>query len=198
MRRLITLPLLTAATVLASLLVTAAPAAAHGYISTPQSRQAYCAANKIESCGEVIWEPWSVEALKGSTKCSGGSRFRELDDETRDWPATRVGGAVQFTWSIPVPHSTRDWEYLIGGTRVAHFVDKGRVPGAKVTHTVDLSGHSGRVKLLARWNIADTDMAFYNCVDLEVGGAPEPRSANAAEAALARAAALAGPAHHHH
>ena len=33
-----------------------------------------------------------------------------------------------------------------------------------------MGGFSGRQTLLARWNIADTAMAFYSCVDLQIGG----------------------------
>lgn len=43
-------------------------------------------------------------------------------------------------------------------------------PGETVTHQIDLSGFSGRQKLLAVWNIGDTRNAFYSCVDLEIGG----------------------------
>ena len=50
------------------------------------------------------------------------------------------------------------------------FNDNGRQPGATVSHNVNLGGRTGRQTVLARWNIADTPMAFYACVDLQVGG----------------------------
>ena len=45
-------------------------------------------------------------------------------------------------------------------------------------HTVNFAGYSGRQKVLAIWNIADTSNAFYACVDLRFGGGggnPPPR-----------------------
>src|SRR5690606_16672680 len=38
------------------------------------------------------------------------------------------------------------------------------------THKVDLSKFPGRRTVLAIWNIGDTPNAFYNCIDLNIGG----------------------------
>lgn len=163
--------LATAAAAVASTLVIASPAQAHGYVSSPPSRQAMCAQGRVQNCGEIIYEPQSVEGPKGLRSCSGGNaRFAQLDDESKGWPATSVGGTVTFSWVLTARHSTRDWEYWIGGTRVGYFNDGGAQPPANVSHNVNLGGFSGRVKLLAIWNIADTPMAFYACVDLQIGG----------------------------
>src|SRR3954454_12283369 len=100
MRRTITLPLATLATVVASLAVMA-PAQAHGYISAPPSRQALCAAGTVTGCGAIQFEPQSVEAPKGSKKCSGGNTsFSVLDDNSRNWPATTVGRSTTFNWTL--------------------------------------------------------------------------------------------------
>lgn len=177
MRRKITVALVGFGALVSSLLVST-PAAAHGYISSPPSRQAMCAMGRVSDCGPIIWEPQSVEAPKGSHLCSGGNdRFLQLDDPTKNWPATSVGHSVTFTWTITAHHATRDWEYFVGDTRVGYFDANGSVPGDTVTQTVDLSGYSGRILLLARWNIADTANAFYSCVDLQIGsggGQPSP------------------------
>ena len=178
MRRKITLALVGVGALVGSLLV-ATPAAAHGYITSPPSRQAMCAMGRVSDCGPIIWEPQSVEAPKGSHQCSGGnSRFHQLDDATKDWPVTQVGHSVTFTWKILAHHATRDWEYFVGNTRVGYFDGNGEIPGDRVTHTVDLSGYTGRILVLARWNIADTANAFYACMDLQVGsgggGNPSP------------------------
>lgn len=147
----------------------AGPASAHGYISDPMSRQAQCAAGIVQ-CGQIQWEPQSVEGPKGLTSCSGGnSRFAELDDDSLGWVPTQVGSQVDFTWSLTVNHRTSTWQYFIGGTKVAEFDDGGAQPPDIVTHNVDLSGFSGDQKLLAVWNIADTANAFYACVDLSIG-----------------------------
>ena len=178
MRKAFALVPLVLASVITSLLVTASPAAAHGYISAPPSRQAMCAQGRVANCGEIVYEPQSVEGPKGLTSCSGGnSRFAQLDDPNKGWPTTAVGDNVTFNWVLTARHSTSTWEYFVGGTRIAVFDDGGRQPGATVSHAVSLGGRTGRILVLARWNIADTGNAFYSCVDLQVGtggGNPTP------------------------
>ncbi|MFI7603052.1 lytic polysaccharide monooxygenase [Actinoplanes sp. NPDC049681] len=171
MRRRITLPLLSAATLGASFFVAVAPASAHGYISSPPSRQANCASGAVANCGDIIYEPQSVEAPKGSMQCNGGgSRFAVLNDNSKNWPAASVGQTVTFNWVLTARHATSTWEYFIGNTRLAVFNDGGAQPGATKSHTVSMGGFTGRQTLLARWNIADTANAFYSCVDLNIGG----------------------------
>lgn len=160
-----------AATPLIFTLLPAGTANAHGYVSSPPSRQAQCAAGTV-SCGSIQWEPQSVEGPKGLTSCSGGNgRFSELDDDSKDWQVTPVGNSVDFTWTITANHSTSTWEYFAGGERVAVFNDYGAQPPSSLTHTVDLSSVSGEQKLLAVWNVADTGNAFYACIDVNVGAA---------------------------
>ncbi|MBW4717120.1 lytic polysaccharide monooxygenase [Saccharothrix obliqua] len=155
--------------------VSAAPASAHGYITSPPSRQAMCFEGRVSDCGDIIYEPGSVEGPKGQQNCHGGDgRWAPLNDDRKAWPATRVGDSVAFSWAILANHSTSTWQYFIGGTKVAEFDDHGRQPGTTVRHNVGLGGRTGRIKLLAVWNIADTAMAFYNCVDLQVGSGPAP------------------------
>ncbi|MFI0794411.1 lytic polysaccharide monooxygenase [Micromonospora rubida] len=170
MRRTIVLPLASAGAVVASLAV-AVPAEAHGYISGPPSRQALCAQNRVPDCGQIKYEPQSVEGPKGLRSCHAGiSQFAVLNDDARGWPATSVGSSVTFTWTNTARHATSNWEYWIGGTRVGLVNGGGQQPGATVSHTVNLGGFSGRQKLLAIWNISDTANAFYSCVDLQIGG----------------------------
>ncbi len=169
MRKRIVLPVLSIFTVLASGLV-ATPASAHGYISNPPSRQAMCAQGRVANCGDIVWEPQSVEAPKGSMQCNGGgSRFAVLNDNSKNWPATSVGNNVTFNWVLTARHRTSTWEYFVGSTRIAVFNDNGAQPGATVAHNVSLGGRTGRFTVLARWNVYDTAMAFYACVDLQVG-----------------------------
>ncbi|MEU7913594.1 lytic polysaccharide monooxygenase [Microbispora bryophytorum] len=174
MRR--TLTFLAAAIIgIGATLFIAAPAQAHGYISSPASRQAMCAQGRVPACGDIVYEPQSVEGPKGLRSCSGGNaRFAQLDDESKPWPATSVGNTVTFTWSLTARHSTSTWEYYIGGTRIAVFDDHGAQPPATVSHSVSLGGRTGRQKVLAIWNVADTANAFYACVDLQVGGGGTP------------------------
>ncbi|QEU96018.1 lytic polysaccharide monooxygenase auxiliary activity family 9 protein [Streptomyces kanamyceticus] len=148
----------------------ASSASAHGYISNPPSRQAQCAAGTV-SCGEIKYEPQSVEGPKGLSSCSGGnSRFAELDDDSKGWAVTNVNSTTQFQWTLTARHSTSTWQYYAGGQKIAEFDDGGAQPGATVTHDVNFGGLSGKQKVLAVWNIADTANAFYACIDVNVGG----------------------------
>ncbi|MFJ6675483.1 lytic polysaccharide monooxygenase [Actinosynnema sp. NPDC091369] len=150
--------------------MSAGTASAHGYISSPPSRQAMCAQGRMSNCGPIVYEPQSVEGPKGQYNCHAGlSQFAQLNDDSRAWPTTSVGNNVTFNWTLTARHSTTTWQYFVGGTKIAEFNDGGRQPAATVTHNVSLGGRTGRIKLLAVWNIADTPMAFYSCVDLQVG-----------------------------
>ncbi|MFG2226230.1 lytic polysaccharide monooxygenase auxiliary activity family 9 protein [Streptomyces sp. NPDC048644] len=157
----------------APLLVVTMPvssASAHGYISSPPSRQAQCAEGTVD-CGPIKWEPQSVEGPKGLTSCSGGnSQFADLDDDSKGWKVTPVGSSTSFNWRLTARHATTTWQYFVGGNKIAEFNDNGATPGATVTHQVNFGGLSGKQKVLAVWNIADTANAFYACVDVNIGG----------------------------
>ncbi|MEE1740360.1 lytic polysaccharide monooxygenase auxiliary activity family 9 protein [Streptomyces sp. BE147] len=143
-------------------------ASAHGYISSPPSRQAQCAAGTV-SCGEIKYEPQSVEGPKGLTSCSGGnSRFAELNDDSKGWKVSPVSRSQSFQWTLTARHSTSTWQYYANGQKIAEFNDNGAQPGATVTHQVNFGSHTGRQKVLAVWNIADTANAFYACIDVNV------------------------------
>jgi chitin-binding protein len=177
----------TAATIapLAVVVLPAATASAHGYISNPPSRQAQCARGTV-SCGDIKWEPQSVEGPKGLRNCHGNvGRFAELSDDSKPWRATSVGRTVTFTWTFTARHATANFEYYLGNTRVASFAGNNQQPPPTLSHTVNLGNASGRQKLLAVWNIGDTSNAFYTCVDLQIGGeAPAaPAAAPVPEAA---------------
>ncbi|WP_016909472.1 lytic polysaccharide monooxygenase auxiliary activity family 9 protein [Streptomyces xiaopingdaonensis] len=153
-----------------ALTLPAGSASAHGYVDSPPSRQSQCAAGTVE-CGDIKYEPQSVEGPKGLTSCSGGnSRFSELDDDSRGWAVTDVGSSTTFNWTLTVQHATSTWEYYADGKKIAEFDDGGQTPGAQVSHDVDFGGLSGQHKILAVWNIADTSNAFYACVDVNIGG----------------------------
>ena len=167
-----------AGALLAPVLVVVLPAtsaSAHGYISAPPSRQANCAAGKVPNCGQIVYEPQSVEGPKGLRSCNAGlGQFAELADESKPWPAKSVGTTVTFNWVFTARHATSNYEYYIGGTRVANIPGNNQQPPATVQHTVNLAGYSGRGKVLAIWNISDTANAFYSCVDLQIGGGGTP------------------------
>jgi predicted carbohydrate-binding protein with CBM5 and CBM33 domain len=173
-RRAIAYPLAALGAVMSTLAV-ASPALAHGYVSAPPSRQALCAAGEVADCGPIQFEPQSVEGPKGLRSCDGGlSQFSVLSDESRNWPARAVGESVTFTWVMTARHRTSNWEYFIGGRKIATVDGRNQQPDAVITHDVDLSAFPGRQTVLAVWNIGDTANAFYSCVDLNVGGGGGP------------------------
>ncbi|MCT2590215.1 lytic polysaccharide monooxygenase [Streptomyces sp. N2-109] len=158
---------------IAPLIAVALPAntaSAHGYVNNPPSRQAQCADGSVP-CGPIKWEPQSVEGPKGLKSCSGGNEaFAELDDDSKGWRVTNVGSSQDFTWRLTARHSTSTWQYFVGGQKIAEVDDGGAQPGSTVTHNVDFGGLSGKQKVLAVWNIADTTNAFYACIDVNIGG----------------------------
>ena len=172
-RQLRTLAAVVLAIPLGVVLTPASPASAHGWITSPPSRQDMCATGRVTGCGGLAYEPQSVEAPKGSRLCSGGSRWRVLDDESKGWPATAVSSTVTFQWRLTAAHRTSTWDYYLDGALFKTFNQGNTQPPANISHT--LSGlPSGRHKLLAVWNVADTGNAFYNCVDLDINGSGGP------------------------
>jgi predicted carbohydrate-binding protein with CBM5 and CBM33 domain len=152
----------------APLIVVALPsgtAFAHGYVNSPPSRQAQCAARTI-SCGAIQYEPQSVEGPKGLQSCHANlSQFSELSNDNKGWRVTNTGRSVTFNWTFTARHRTRDYDYFVDGRKVATFSGNNQQPPATVQHTVNV-GSAGRHKVLAVWNIGDTAMAFYSCIDI--------------------------------
>jgi chitin-binding protein len=176
-------------------LAVAVPAYSHGWITTPPSRAALCAAGTVADCGDVQWEPQSVEGPKGfpslgpadGTLCAGGnSRFAQLDDPRGGaWPAAKVtaGQKLTFTWKFTARHSTTQFRYFLtragysastpltrGNLDLTPFLTvpyHGAQPPTTLSHTATLpSGRTGHQVVLAVWDIADTGNAFYQCLDV--------------------------------
>ena len=138
---------------------------AHGYVSSPASRQAQCAARTV-SCGAIQYEPQSVEGPKGLKSCHANlSQFSELSNDNKGWKVHQTGRSVTFKWTFTARHRTRDYDYFVDGRKVANFSGNNQQPPASVSHTVNV-GSAGRHKVLAVWNIGDTSNAFYACIDI--------------------------------
>ncbi|TDC22044.1 chitin-binding protein [Streptomyces sp. 8K308] len=179
-----------------SVIATGGTAEAHGYGTSPTSRQSFCAQGAVSGCGAIVWEPQSVEGPKGFPQagpadgqiCSGGNqRFAELDaPRGGGWPATRLTAGQQhtFSWRFTVSHRTTDFQYFITDddydpTRPLTRADldprpfltvpmNGAQPGATESHQGTLpAGKSGRHLIVAVWNVHDTGNAFYACSDVE-------------------------------
>jgi predicted carbohydrate-binding protein with CBM5 and CBM33 domain len=117
----------TAGLLIAAPLFLAAPAAAHGWVTDPPSRQDNCAKGATSfDCGSIKYEPQSVEAPKGSLQCSGGSGFDILDDESRPWPTKQVGSSVNIQWKLTAAHNTSTWEYFVDGQLHQVYEQNGR------------------------------------------------------------------------
>ncbi|KZM33526.1 GlcNAc-binding protein A precursor [Oerskovia enterophila] len=157
---------------IAAPIIVAPSASAHGWITSPPSRQDNCATGAVSfSCGGVQYEPQSVEAPKGSMQCSGGSGFTVLDDNSKAWPRKSVGSTVTFQWKLTAAHNTSTWEYFVDGKLHQTFSQGGAQPPSNISHTLT-NLPAGNHTVLARWNVSNTVNAFYNCVDISVGGDP--------------------------
>ncbi|MFE5240099.1 MULTISPECIES: lytic polysaccharide monooxygenase auxiliary activity family 9 protein [unclassified Streptomyces] len=171
-------------------------ASSHGYTDSPISRQKLCANGTVTNCGNIQWEPQSVEGPKGFPAagpadgkiCAGGnSQFAQLDDPRGGaWPATKVtaGQGYSFRWQFTARHSTTDFRYYITKngwdsskplTRAAlesqpfMTVPYGnQQPPATLTHQGTIpTQKTGKHIILAVWNVADTTNAFYSCSDVQ-------------------------------
>ncbi|MEV6024200.1 lytic polysaccharide monooxygenase [Streptomyces sp. NPDC052036] len=105
-------------------------ASAHGYTDQPLSRQKMCAANGgiVSGCGDIQWEPQSVEGPKGFPAAGPGdgqicsanhTNFGALDQPRTPsgtaWPTTKVTGGQSYTfrWQFTASHATTDFKYYV-------------------------------------------------------------------------------------
>ncbi len=81
---------------------------------------------------------------------------------------------MTFRWNLTAAHNTSTWEYFVDGVLFRTFDQGGAQPPSDISHT--LTGlPEGNHTILARWNVSNTPMAFYNCVDLTIGsGGTDP------------------------
>ncbi|MFB8239541.1 lytic polysaccharide monooxygenase [Kitasatospora purpeofusca] len=176
-------------------LAMAVPASSHGFINLPPSRSALCGSGVVKNCGDIQWEPQSVEGPKGfptrgpadGTICAGAdARWAPLDNPRNGaWPTTKVtaGGQQTFTWEIEARHSTTNFRYFLtkpgydptqkitrASLDLTPFLTvpyNGRQPAARTTHTGTLpTGRTGHHVVVAVWDVADTSNAFYSCTDV--------------------------------
>lgn len=174
--------------------VLAAPASGHGWTTAPPSRAALCADGVAQNCGEIQYEPQSVEGTKGfpgsgpadGRICSAGiDRFAALDQPRHgNWPATQVqsGQQVTFRWTLTAAHATTSFRYYITNGRydatrpltrsvleltpIKSVSYGGAAPPAEVSHNVTLPSRQGKHLILGVWTIANTGNAFYQCSDI--------------------------------
>ncbi|MBH5317617.1 lytic polysaccharide monooxygenase [Paenibacillus sp. GSMTC-2017] len=200
--------------------VFAQKAAAHGYISDPSSRAALCASGVNQNCGAIIYEPYSLEALKGFPAAgpvdgkiaSANGAFAPLDEQTSTrWSKVNISaGTNTFSWNIKVPHATASWKYYItkqnwnpnGPLTRAQFdltpfcsVSYSGTPGNTYSDTCNVPSRTGYQVILAVWEVSNTLNAFYNVIDVNFGGtvdntAPTAPSSVAASSITASSASI--------
>lgn len=197
-RRATTVPAVLAGLIIAVVMtvVGASPAFAHGYTNSPVSRAYHCNLGNVADCGQIQWEPHSVEGPKGFPAagpadgliCAGGNTgYAQLDDPRGGtWPTTSVspGQSFTFQWHLTAAHSTTSFEYFItrDGYDPAQPLSRGNLestpfltvpfsgqPPSDVSHSGTLPDKSGHHVILAVWTIADTANAFYQCSDVDFG-----------------------------
>ncbi|MFB0619703.1 lytic polysaccharide monooxygenase [Streptomyces sp. AGS-58] len=103
-------------------------ASGHGYTDLPISRQKLCQNGTVANCGQIQWEPQSVEGPKGfpaagpvdGQLCNAGQgQFSQLSAPTTPsgaaWPTTRVTGGQSYTfrWQFTAMHATTDFRYYV-------------------------------------------------------------------------------------
>ncbi|MGL4522080.1 MAG: lytic polysaccharide monooxygenase, partial [Bacilli bacterium] len=164
---------------------------AHGYIT--ESRAGLCKEKINKDCGNVQYEPQSIEAVGGFPEsgpadgkiASGGGLFPELDQQSPDrWVKKDIKtGANSFTWTLTAAHATDEWKYYITKpewnpskpiTRAdLELVDRydggGARPSSSVTHSITVpENRKGYHVIVGVWEIADTVNAFYQVIDVMV------------------------------
>ncbi|WP_225822825.1 lytic polysaccharide monooxygenase auxiliary activity family 9 protein [Streptomyces naphthomycinicus] len=103
-------------------------ASGHGYTDLPISRQKLCQNGTVTNCGQIQWEPQSVEGPKGFPAggpadgqiCNAGlGQFAQLSAPKAPsgaaWPTTKVTGGQSYTfrWQFTAMHATTDFKYYV-------------------------------------------------------------------------------------
>ncbi|WP_167630197.1 lytic polysaccharide monooxygenase [Listeria valentina] len=143
-----------------------------------------------KNVGAVQYEPQSVEALKntfitGKLASAGIARFSELDEQTATrWHKTDITtGTLTVNWHLTAQHRTTTWDYYMTKSnwdpnaplniqnfeKIATIDDGGSLPAKEVEQKINIpSDRKGYNVILAVWNIADTNNAFYQAIDVNV------------------------------
>lgn len=185
---------LIALIMVASMLFIPGKASAHGNVVN--SRAALCASGQNQNCGQIIYEPYSLEGPKGFPAggpqdgkiASANTWFTQLDQQSATrWTKVNISpGPYTFNWSIKVPHATTSWKYYITKqnwnpnapltrdsfdlTPFCSVNSGGSMPGGSYSNTCNIPSRTGYQVILAVWEIYDTNNAFYNVIDVNFGG----------------------------
>ncbi|WP_248960240.1 lytic polysaccharide monooxygenase [Sphaerisporangium perillae] len=198
----------TAAFTVALVLLPAQAVSAHGTMSNPPSRVYVCKDEGPESpksaaCKAAVaasgtqafydWNEVSLlevggrhrELIPDGKLCSAGrDKYRGLDLQRADWPATKVSpGSFKLTYHATAPHANSNFQFYI--TRAgwnptlplkwSDLVSIGTFnnqnPTTFTNWTVTLPQRTGRHILYSIWQrVVGSNEAFYTCSDVDFGG----------------------------
>ncbi|TYP79076.1 lytic polysaccharide monooxygenase [Paenibacillus methanolicus] len=171
-------------------------ASAHGYVDSPASRAIQCKNGLNANCGPIIYEPQSLEGLKGfpaagpadgKIASAGLAGFATLDQQsaTRWNKASMSSGPNTFTWKFTARHATTSYRYFITKenwnpnapltrdqlnlTPFCTVNGNSQQPPATLSHSCNVPARTGYHIILAVWDIADTGNAWYNAIDVQFG-----------------------------
>lgn len=204
---------ITAVVTSALVLLLAGAAYAHGSMSNPPSRVYVCKnegpeSPKSEACRVAVvasgshafydWNEVSLinaggrhrELIPDGRLCSAGrEKFRGLDLQRADWPATRVSpGPFTLTYHASAPHANSTFEFYItrqgwSPTMPLKWSDLVHIetftnqnPTTLTNWVITLPQRTGRHILYSIWQrVVGSHEAFYTCSDVDFGGgAPAP------------------------
>lgn len=181
---------------LTSMIAFVKPVSAHGYIDNPASRAIQCKNGLNTNCGAIIYEPQSLEGLKGfpaagpadgKIASAGLAAFANLDQQTATrWNKVNISsGTNTFTWKFTARHATTSYRYFITKqdwnpnaplsraqldlTPFCTVQGNGQQPPATLSHTCSVPERTGYQIILAVWDIYDTPNAWYNVIDVQFG-----------------------------
>lgn len=170
----------------------------HGYLMDPPSRAYQCKLGNNQECGNVTWEPQSVEQKSGfpdaalpydgELASAGIPSFSQLNRQSADaWAKTSIkAGRQTFVWHHTAPHKTTNWRYYITKqgwdpnaalTRDAFELTpfcviegNGQAPAVETAHECDVPERTGYQAIYSVWEIADTANSFYQIADIVFAG----------------------------
>ncbi|MBH5317873.1 lytic polysaccharide monooxygenase [Paenibacillus sp. GSMTC-2017] len=196
---------------LACMTVLADRVSAHGYVDSPGSRSILCKQGLNTDCGNIIYEPQSLETLKGFPAAgpadgqiaSAGGLYPKLDEQssTRWSKVAMTGGQQTFTWKFTANHATSKFHYYITKTNwdpnapltrnqfdLTPFctVNYGGVqPPMTYSHNCNVpTDRTGYHVILAVWDVSNTVNAFYNAIDVNFPSGPADTQAPTAPTSL--------------
>jgi len=185
-----------------------AAVSAHGYVSQPASRAVNCQKGLNKNCGQVTYEPQSVEAPKtasdfppdGKIASGGWYGAATFDNERSDWQRINIKpGWQQIKWYLTAPHATTNFKYYItkpGWSNANNatltrsmFEDTpfcqedmaGVTPPNNVTHECNVPERTGNQLIYAVWRINNTGNSFYQIIDVKFDGSNDNGSEEAAK-----------------